>query len=75
MITLGGVMIARRRPVWSATSTVSSSCRAPNVRAVGAELKAIADKEAKMEPPVKSGATYPAWLDDVLKSDRVRYLD
>lgn len=46
-----------------------------NVRAVGAELKAIADKEAKMEQVVKAGATYPAWLDDILKSDRVRYID
>ena len=24
---------------------------------------------------VKSGAKYPAWLDDILKSDRVRYID
>jgi hypothetical protein len=24
---------------------------------------------------VKGGATYPAWLDDVLKSDRIRYVD
>ena len=46
-----------------------------NVRAVGAELAAIADKEAKMEQVVKAGAKYPAWLDDVLKSDRVRYID
>jgi 4-hydroxy-4-methyl-2-oxoglutarate aldolase len=46
-----------------------------NVRAVGAELAAIADKEAKMEQVVKSGATYPPWLDDVLKSDRMRYVD
>jgi len=46
-----------------------------NVRAVGAELAAIADKEAKMEQVVKAGTTYPAWLDDILKSDRVRYID
>ena len=46
-----------------------------NIRAVGVELKAVADKEAKMEAMVKGGATYPAWLDDVLKSDRVCHLD
>lgn len=45
------------------------------MRAVGAELAAIADKEAKMEQVVKAGTTYPAWLDDILKSDRVRYVD
>ena len=47
----------------------------PSVRAVGAELSAIAAKEAKMEQVVKAGTTYPAWLDDVLKSDRIRYID
>lgn len=46
-----------------------------DIRAVGAELKAIAEKEAKMEAAVKAGATYPEWLDNVLKSDRVRYTD
>ena len=46
-----------------------------NVRAVGAELAAIADKEARMEQVVKVGTTTPAWLDDILKSDRVRYID
>jgi hypothetical protein len=28
-----------------------------------------------MDAAVKGGASYPAWLDDVLKSDRVRHLD
>jgi len=46
-----------------------------DVRTVGAELAAIADKEARMEQVVKSGAKYPAWLDDILKSDRVRIID
>jgi 4-hydroxy-4-methyl-2-oxoglutarate aldolase len=46
-----------------------------NVGTVGAELAAIADKEARMEQVVKSGAKYPAWLDDILKSDRIRYID
>ncbi len=46
-----------------------------SVRTVGAELAAIAAKEARMEQVVKSGAKYPAWLDDVLKSDRIRIID
>lgn len=46
-----------------------------NVRAVGTELRAIADKEAKMDAAVKTGAGYPAWLDDILKSERIRYID
>ena len=46
-----------------------------NVHTVGAELKAIADKEASMEAVVKSGAKYPVWLDEILGSDRVRYID
>ena len=78
---IGGIDFARRRhdrapaTCWSAISTGWSWCRAPMSRAVGAELAAIADKEARMEQVVKAGATYPAWLDDILKSDRVRYLD
>ena len=49
---------------------------APEIRGrVGAELAAIADKEARMEQVVKSDAKYPAWLDDILKSDRVRIID
>ena len=35
----------------------------------------IADKEAKMEAAVASGAKYPAWLDDVLKLPTVRYVE
>jgi len=46
-----------------------------NVPTVGAELKAIAGKEAGMEAVVKGGAKYPAWLDAILGSDRVRYID
>ncbi|MEZ5843651.1 MAG: RraA family protein [Hyphomicrobiaceae bacterium] len=43
------------------------------VAAVGAELAAIAEKEARMEAAVAAGARYPAWLDDVLTSPRVRF--
>jgi regulator of RNase E activity RraA len=45
------------------------------VAKVGAELAAIAEKEATMEAWVKDGARYPAWLDGVLGSERVRYID
>ena len=42
---------------------------------VGAELAAIADKEAQMEALVKQGARYPTWLDGVLASERVRFIE
>jgi 4-hydroxy-4-methyl-2-oxoglutarate aldolase len=73
-ITLGGVLIEAGDLLVGDIDGVVVVPRA-NVRVVGTELKTIADKEAKMDAAVKSGATYPAWLDDVLKSDRVRHLD
>ena len=42
---------------------------------IAKELEAIADKEAKMEAAVASGAKYPAWLDDVLKQPTIRYVE
>jgi 4-hydroxy-4-methyl-2-oxoglutarate aldolase len=74
IISLGGVMIAAGDLLVGDIDGVVVVPRA-NVGAVGAELAAIAAKEATMEQVVKGGAPYPAWLDDVLKSDRVRYLD
>ena len=74
VITLGGVRIEAGDLMVGDIDGVVVVPRA-SVREVGAELKAVADKEAKMEAAVKAGATYPVWLDDVLKSDRVRHLD
>lgn len=73
-VSLGDVMVAAGDLLVGDIDGVVVVPRA-NVRAVGAELKAIADKEAKMDATVKTGAGYPAWLDDVLKSDRIRYID
>lgn len=73
-ISLGDVMVAAGDLLVGDIDGVVVVPRA-NVRAVGAELKAIAEKEAKMDAAVKTGAGYPAWLDDVLKSDRIRYID
>ena len=73
-ISLGDVMIGAGDLLVGDIDGVVVVPRA-NVGAVGAELKTIADKEAKMEQVVKSGAKYPAWLDDILKSDRVRIID
>ncbi len=74
IVSLGGVMIG---PGDLLVGDIDGVVVVPrqNIQAVGAELKAIADKEGKMEALVKGGATYPAWLDDVLKSDRIRYVD
>jgi len=74
VISLGGVMIAAGDLLVGDIDGVVVIPRA-DVLHVGAELAAIADKEAKMEEAVKSGAPYPGWLDEVLKSERVRYLD
>jgi len=73
-VSLGDVVIAAGDLLIGDIDGVVVVPRA-NVRAVGDELKGIADKEAKMEATVKTGAGYPAWLDDVLKSDRIRYID
>ena len=39
------------------------------------KLKAIATKEAIMDEVVAEGAPYPSWLDDILDSDAVSYID
>jgi len=74
IISLGGVTIAAGDLLVGDIDGVVVVPRA-NVGTVSAELAAIAAKEATMEQVVKGGAPYPPWLDDVLKSDRVRYLD
>src|SRR4051812_3911337 len=73
VISLGGVTIAAGDLLIGDIDGVAVVPRA-NVRAVGMELEAIAEKEARMDAAVKSGAPYPAWLDDVLASDRIRYV-
>jgi 4-hydroxy-4-methyl-2-oxoglutarate aldolase len=45
------------------------------VGAVGTALTEVAQKEAKMEASVAAGAPWPAWLDEVLASRDVHYLD
>jgi 4-hydroxy-4-methyl-2-oxoglutarate aldolase len=73
-ISLGGVMIGAGDLLVGDIDGVAVVPRT-SIRTVGAKLKAIADKEAGMEAVVKGGAKYPAWLDDILGSDRVRYID
>lgn len=38
-------------------------------------LAAIAEKEASMDKAVEQGATHPPWLEEILASDAVRYVD
>jgi 4-hydroxy-4-methyl-2-oxoglutarate aldolase len=73
-ITLGGVRIDAGDLLVGDIDGVVVVPRA-DVAAVGRELAAIADKEKKMEAAVAAGAKYPAWLDDVLKSAPIRYVD
>jgi len=73
-VSLGDVMIAAGDLLVGDIDGVVVVPRA-EARAVGAELEAIAAKEAGMDRAVRGGARYPAWLDDILNSDRVRYID
>ena len=45
------------------------------LEAVAGRLPAIAQKEAEMERAVENGAAQPPWLDGVLDSGSVRYVD
>lgn len=73
-IMIGGVAIAPGDLLVGDIDGVVAVPRA-RVAQVGAELAAIADKEATMEALVKQGARYPAWLDAILESERVRFID
>lgn len=73
-VTLGGVFINAGDLVVGDIDGVVVVPRS-EVGAVGRELSVIAEKERKMEAAVAAGATVPAWLDDVLASSRVRYVD
>ena len=73
-VTLGGVLVNPGDLLVGDIDGVVVVSRG-DVGMVGSELAAIAEKERKMEAAVASGAKYPAWLDDVLASDRVRYVD
>lgn len=73
-VTLGGVAIASGDLLVGDIDGVVVVPRGEIAR-VAAELKAVAEKEARMEAMVASGAKYPAWLDAILKSDRVRFVD
>jgi 4-hydroxy-4-methyl-2-oxoglutarate aldolase len=75
-ITLGGVVI-QAGDIIAGDVDVDGVVVVPRSDAslIAKELEAIADKEAKMEAAVASGAKYPAWLDDVLKHPTVRYVE
>ena len=73
-VTLGGVVINPGDLVVGDIDGVVVVAR-EEVGAIGAELAAIAEKERKMEAAVAAGAKYPAWLDDILASTRVRFVD
>ncbi|MGI9421578.1 MAG: RraA family protein [Hyphomicrobiaceae bacterium] len=45
------------------------------IAAAASELTAIAAKEARMDQAVSEGASYPAWLDDILSADTTAYVE
>ncbi len=73
-ITLGGVIIAPGDLLVGDADGVVVVPHAA-IGKVAAELDSIAMKEAAMEAAVNSGAKQPGWLDDILASARVSYVD
>ena len=73
-VTLGGVAVA---PGDLVVGDVDGVVVVPKTRLQEAAeaLTAIAGKEALMEKAVEQGATQPAWLDEILDSDAVRFVD
>lgn len=43
------------------------------IAAVAAELPSIAAKEQKMDAAVRSGAPFPDWVKDFVRSDRIAW--
>jgi 4-hydroxy-4-methyl-2-oxoglutarate aldolase len=73
-ITLGGVRIEAGDLLVGDVDGVVVIPRA-DLESVGGELAAVAAKEKAMEAAVAAGAKYPAWLDGVLASTKVRFDD
>ncbi len=73
-VTLGGVAVNPGDLLVGDADGVAVVPRT-DVPAVANALTAIAEKEAAMEDAVAAGTKYPGWLDDVLASGDVRYID
>ena len=73
-ITLGGISIASGDVLVGDADGVVVIPIASLTKAA-TKLKAIAAKEASMDKAVAEGAPYPSWLDDILVSDDVSYID
>lgn len=73
-VTLGGVRIEAGDLLVGDIDGVVVVPQA-ELESIGAELTAVAAKEKAMEAAVASGAKYPAWLDTVLSSSKVRFDD
>ncbi|MBM3597901.1 MAG: RraA family protein [Alphaproteobacteria bacterium] len=73
-VTLGAVPIAAGDLLVGDIDGIVVVPRAA-VATVAAELRAIEEKERGMDAAVASGRKYPAWLDAVLESPRIEYVD
>lgn len=73
-VTLGGVIVGPGDLLVGDADGVVVVPHAA-IGSVAAELDAIATKEAAMEAQVNAGARQPAWLDGILASPRVAYVD
>ena len=73
-ITLGGISI-KSGDVLVGDADGVVVVPAPEMGEVATRLKAMAVKEASMDQLVANGVLYPSWLDDILDSDAVSYID
>lgn len=73
-VTLGGCHIASGDLIVMDQDGIVIVPRAEIVT-VGAELAAVARKEAAMEESVKAGTAWPDWVDAYLASGKVKHLD
>lgn len=73
-ITLGGVSISSGDMlVGDADGVVVVP--AEKISEASARLKTIADKEAEMDKAVAAGVKYPRWIDEILESEEISYID
>ena len=73
-ISLGGVLINPGDLVVGDADGVVILPR-EDLAAAAAELEAVARKESTMDAAVEAGSAAPSWLDEVLASDGIAYLD
>lgn len=73
-ITLGGVCVMSGDVIVGDSDGVVA-VPASEISEAARKLGIISAKEASMDEAVANGAKYPPWLDDILDSDAISYID